>query len=181
MRVVAGSAKGRRLAPVPPGTRPLSDRAREGLFSSLGEAVVDTRVLDLYAGTGANGIEALSRGAREAVFVEKSPPAIRALRVNLQRTGLEERGTILRRDVLRFLATAPPDPFELIFLDPPWATPPGELDGLVAGLDAGWLSAGWTVVLHRPSQGYMPVIPVNWHVAKRLGYGDSLLALYREV
>jgi 16S rRNA (guanine966-N2)-methyltransferase len=181
MRVVAGSAKGRRLAPVPPGTRPLSDRAREGLFSSLGEAVSGSRVLDLYAGTGANGIEALSRGAREATFVERSGEAIRALRSNLDRTELSDMANVVKGDVLRFLGGSKPSPSDLVFLDPPWATPPEMLDSLAGGLAAGWLSPGWTVVLHRPTKGYMPVIPVNWRVAKRLVYGDTLLALYREV
>ena len=77
MRVVAGAARGRRLAPVPEGTRPVSDRAREGLFSSLGDAVVGAGVLDLFAGTGALGIEALSRGAAGATFVDRAPGAIR--------------------------------------------------------------------------------------------------------
>ena len=181
MRVVAGSAKGRRLAPVPPGTRPLSDRAREGLFSSLGEAVQGARVLDLFAGTGANGIEALSRGSEHAVFVEKADAAIRALRSNLERTDLSDRAKVIKRDVLRFLRGSEPDPHGLVFLDPPWATPPLTLDELVEAVSAGWLGPGWTVVLHRPSKGYMPVIPVNWRVAKRLVYGDSVLALYREV
>src|SRR5919198_1335112 len=144
MRVVAGSAKGRRLAPVPPGTRPLSDRAREGLFSSLGEA-------------------------------------IRALRSNLDRTELSDMAKVVKGDVLRFLGGSRPSPSDLVFLDPPWATPPEMLDSLAEGLAAGWLSPGWTVVLHRPTKGYMPVIPVNWRVAKRLVYGDTLLALYREV
>jgi 16S rRNA (guanine966-N2)-methyltransferase len=181
MRVVGGSAKGRRLAPVPAGTRPLSDRAREGLFSSLAQTVDGVRVLDLYAGTGANGIEALSRGAEQAVFVERSEPAIRALRSNLVRTGLSELATILKRDVLRFLRGSTPEAYRLVFLDPPWATAPPTLDALVEALGRGWLGPGWTVVLHRPTKGYMPVIPVNWQLAKRLVYGDSLLALYREV
>ena len=85
MRVVAGESRGRRLAPVPAGTRPVSDRAREGLFSSLGELVQGARVLDLFAGTGAVGIEALSRGADRAVFVDSSLAAVRAVRDNLER------------------------------------------------------------------------------------------------
>ena len=90
MRVVAGSAKGVKLGPVPPGVRPLSDRAREGLFSSLGPSVRGARVLDLFAGTGATGIEALSRGARDAVFVDAGAGAVRAVRDNLRRTKLAD-------------------------------------------------------------------------------------------
>jgi 16S rRNA (guanine966-N2)-methyltransferase len=83
VRVIAGTAKGTRLAAVPPGVRPVSDRAREGVFSSLGELVSGAAVLDLFAGTGAMGIEALSRGAAAAVFVERSPRAIASIRQNL--------------------------------------------------------------------------------------------------
>src|SRR4029079_16781957 len=88
MRIIAGTARGVRLAPFPDGTRPLADRAREGLFSSLGEAVVEAAVLDLFAGTGAVGIEALSRGAARAVFVDSSPDAVRTIRENLERAKL---------------------------------------------------------------------------------------------
>src|SRR4051794_29645804 len=99
MRVVAGSARGRRLGPVPPGTRPVSDRAREGLFSSLGPDVDGARVLDLYAGTGALGLEALSRGAASATFVDDAAPAIRTITGNLDRTGLSQATTrIVKRD-----------------------------------------------------------------------------------
>src|SRR5438093_3582697 len=97
MRVIGGEAKGTRLAPVPRGTRPASDRAREGFFSSLGDRVRGARVLDLFAGTGAMGIEALSRGAEHATFVDSSPAAIATVRDNLRRTGLAERASVLRR------------------------------------------------------------------------------------
>ena len=95
---MAGSAKGTRLAPVPAGTRPLSDRAREGLFSSLGGFVQDTRVLDLFAGTGAVGIEALSRGAASALFVDSAPAAARIAAENLRRTRLAKSATVRRQD-----------------------------------------------------------------------------------
>ncbi|HXF37509.1 MAG TPA: RsmD family RNA methyltransferase, partial [Actinomycetota bacterium] len=103
MRVIAGTAKGTHLASVPPGVRPVSDRAREGLFSSLGGAVAGAFVLDLYAGTGAVGIEALSRGAAGVVFVERAPAAVATIRENLRRTGLEALGEVVRADVPRFL------------------------------------------------------------------------------
>src|SRR5438093_101334 len=112
MRVVAGAAKGRRLAPVPAGTRPVSDRAREGLFSSLGPAVEGARVLDLFAGTGALGIEALSRGAVSAAFVDRAQAAVRTIRENLRRTELAERARVVRRDALRFLSELSDDPGE---------------------------------------------------------------------
>ena len=107
MRVIAGSAKGMRLGPVPPGVRPVSDRAREGLFSSLALEIPDARVLDLYAGTGALGIEALSRGAEHAVFVDRAYQASAAIHDNLDRTRLVDRATVVTQDVSAFVAKAP--------------------------------------------------------------------------
>src|SRR3954462_13585584 len=103
MRIIAGSARGARLGPVPPGVRPVSDRAREGLFSSLGDRVVDAEVLDLYAGTGALGIEALSRGAERATFVEPDRRAATAVGANLASVGVEPRAAVRQRPVLSFL------------------------------------------------------------------------------
>ena len=117
MRVVAGEFKGRRLAaPRGAGTRPTADRVREALFSMLGDVTGD-RVLDLYAGSGALGIEALSRGAASAVFVERDPQAVAAIERNLAAVGVE--AVVVRQDVLRYLARAD-GPFELVFCDPPY-------------------------------------------------------------
>jgi 16S rRNA (guanine966-N2)-methyltransferase len=117
LRVVAGTFKGRRLA-APRGTRtrPTADRVREALFSMLGD-VGGARVLDLYAGSGALGIEALSRGADSAVFVERDAAAVAAIERNLAAVGVEAK--VLRQDVLRFLAGAD-GPFDLVFCDPPY-------------------------------------------------------------
>jgi 16S rRNA (guanine966-N2)-methyltransferase len=121
MRVVAGAFKGRRLqAPRGQRTRPTSDRVREALFSMLG-SVEGARVLDLYAGSGALGIEALSRGAESAVFVERAAAAAVALGRNLEALGLEQE--VRRRDALAYVASdaARDDgPFDLVFLDPPY-------------------------------------------------------------
>jgi 16S rRNA (guanine966-N2)-methyltransferase len=183
MRVIAGSAKGSRLSPVPAGVRPLSDRAREGLFASLGTAVNDARVLDLYAGTGAMGIEALSRGASSATFVESSRPVMVALRTNLEKTHLSERATVVASDTLDFLSRkASEGPFDLVLADPPYALGAPELDEVLARLADGWLAEGpWTVVLTRGKKSSSPVIPLHWVVSRQLGYGDSLVILYREV
>jgi len=117
MRVVAGAFKGRRLhAPRGSGTRPTADRVREALFSMLGD-VSGARVLDLYAGSGALGIEALSRGAASAIFVERDPRAVSALRRNLEAVGSEAE--VRRQDALRFLASAR-GTFGVVFLDPPY-------------------------------------------------------------
>src|SRR5207344_1587714 len=140
MRVIAGSAKGMRLGPVPPGVRPVSDRAREGLFSSLALEVPDARVLDLYAGTGAMGIEALSRGATHAVFVDRAYEASAAVHDNLDRTRLADRATVVTQDVAAFLAGAPPlgGPFDLVTLDPPYDIDAADLAAVLARLGPGW-------------------------------------------
>lgn len=182
MRIVAGSAKGVRLAPVPPGVRPLSDRAREGLFSSLGAEVPGAAVLDLYAGTGAVGIEALSRGADRAMFVERSHRALAALHTNLESARVAERATVVLADAVSFLRTEARSgaPFDLVVLDPPYETGPPELDEVLALLAAGLVGReGFTVVLTRGVRSSTPVIPLHWRAARELRYGDSLLTLYR--
>lgn len=178
MRVIAGSAKGTRLAPVPAGTRPLSDRAREGLFSSLGPFVRDARVLDLFAGTGAMGIEALSRGARTALFVESAPAAARTIRENLRRTRLEKAGIVRRVEVRRALGQEPGE-FDLVLLDPPYRLPGPILDAVLAEIAGqGVAAAGARVAVTRPKQDYMPVIPVNWQLERRLPYGDMVVLVF---
>jgi 16S rRNA (guanine966-N2)-methyltransferase len=120
MRVIAGVARGVPLsAPRDRGTRPITDRVKETLFGILAERVPGARVLDLYAGSGAIGIEALSRGAAHATFVEKAQPALAALRANLERTRLGELARVEAREVERFLRDAT-DAWDLVFLDPPY-------------------------------------------------------------
>jgi 16S rRNA (guanine966-N2)-methyltransferase len=183
MRVIAGSAKGRRLGPVPPGVRPVSDRAREGLFSSLAGRVVEARCLDLFAGTGAVGIEALSRGASVCRFVDRSRGAAAAIRENLRKTGLADRATVVTADVLDHLRRGPGDeePADLVFLDPPYELEGSPLDACLAALDRGWLAPpGWTVVVTRGHKSSLPGVPLHWAAGRQLRYGDSLLTLYRE-
>jgi 16S rRNA (guanine966-N2)-methyltransferase len=182
MRVIAGSARGTRLGRVPAGVRPVSDRAREGLFSSLGGRLENARGLDLYAGTGALGIEALSRGAERAVFVESSPAAVTAVRDNLARTALDDRAAVQRSDVRRFLERGPADAegFDLVFLDPPYEARGTELGSVLALLDRKpLLREGFTVVLSRGSRSSKHVIPLHWSIARRLSYGDSVIMLFR--
>ena len=180
MRVIAGTAKGTRLGRVPAGVRPVSDRVREGLFSSIGPRVEGARVLDLYAGTGAVGIEALSRGARHATFVDSSPSAVAAVRENLRLTSLEERGSVQRSDVLRFLERFrdPERGFDLVVLDPPYGAGPSVVEPVLLRLDP-LLREGFTVILSRGSRNPNDVIPLHWVVARRLSYGDSVVTLFR--
>ena len=119
MRVIAGLAGGIQLEVPKNGVRPTMDRVKAAIFSSLGELVIGGRVLDLFAGTGALGIEALSRGAASALFVEETAAAISAIERNLARTKIE--GRIRKQDVFAFLRSArPPEPFHIIFADPPY-------------------------------------------------------------
>ena len=179
MRIVAGSAKGVRLAPVPAGTRPLSDRAREGLFSSVGASVQGARVLDLFAGTGAMGIEALSRGAAAALFVDSAPAAVKTVRENLRRTKLERAATVRRQDVARALRTGLGQ-FDLVLLDPPYRLPAADLDAVLGEIAGqGVVRPGGAVVLTRPKASYIPVIPVHWTLERRLSYGDTVVLLFR--
>lgn len=140
MRVIAGSAKGRTLKPVPgKGTRPISDRVKESVFNILRWQVPDSRFLDLFAGTGGVGIEALSRGAEFALFVEKEPKAVRILRENLHTTQMTGQARVVQEDVFRFLLLAgqsaePDDRFDLVYVAPPqyqdlWAQTLLALDG----------------------------------------------------
>ncbi len=121
MRVIAGVARGRLLvAPRGTATRPITDRVKETLFAILGERTADANVLDLYAGSGAIGIEALSRGAAHCDFVELARPAVAAIRENLQRTGFEDVGSVHQGDVVRHLAHPSANAYDLVFLDPPY-------------------------------------------------------------
>jgi 16S rRNA (guanine(966)-N(2))-methyltransferase RsmD len=126
MRIVAGSAKGRRLeTPKGVAVRPTTDRVREALFSAISPRLVGASVLDLFAGTGALGIEALSRGAVTAVFVEQSPSTAKLLSRNIETCGVSNKARIIRRDALIALRqlTAQQQKFDLIFLDPPYHGP----------------------------------------------------------
>jgi 16S rRNA (guanine966-N2)-methyltransferase len=179
VRIVAGSAKGTRLAPVPAGTRPVSDRAREGLFSSLGTGVEGARVLDLFAGTGAMGIEALSRGAASALFLDSAPAAVKVIRENLRRTKLGKHATVRRQDALRALRQGTGS-FDLIILDPPYRLPGPYLGGVLSEIAGqGSAAARSTVVLTRSERSYTPVIPVDWLLERRLSYGDSAVLVFR--
>jgi 16S rRNA (guanine(966)-N(2))-methyltransferase RsmD len=195
LRVIAGSARGRRLvAPEGDSVRPTKDIAREAMFSALDArgALDDAHVLDLYAGTGALAIEALSRGAATAVLVEQDRAALAAIRTNLQvlEPGLQPAGRgshgpgaggraeVVARDVRRFLAAGPPAgaPFDLVFADPPYETPDdvvSEQLGVLMG--PGWLAPDAIVSVERPRRH--PVVPppgvsTGWERT----FGDTLLS-----
>lgn len=121
MRVIAGSARGRQLvSPRGTATRPITDRVKETLFGILGERVIGARVLDLYAGSGSVGIEALSRGAASCEFVERDRRAVAAIRENLDRAGVAKDASVHQMDVLRYLDHSADPLFNLAFVDPPY-------------------------------------------------------------
>jgi len=178
VRVVAGEARGRRLvAPDGRDTRPTLDRVREAMFNALGslDAVVDARVLDLYAGSGALGIEALSRGAQHATFVDDDRVARRAVSANLASTGLVDRAEVVALDALAYLRRlggGDRRTFDLVLLDPPYATDDEtwlEVLTLVEGLVPGG-------VVVAESDREVP-LPVGWHASRTKRYGGTLVSV----
>jgi len=175
MRIIAGRFGGRRLRPPPDtGVRPTSDRVREAIFAQLG-VLEDARVLDLYAGTGALGIEALSRGAAKATFVERSPASLAVLRENLSHLGLMAQSQILRGDalaVVRRLGRSA-ERFDLILADPPYDFEVGPT--LLATLqEAQILRLGGTLVIES-SRRHPVEAAQGWRVLSERRYGDTLV------
>ena len=173
MRVIAGLAKGRVLRAPGEGTRPMMDRVREALFSSLGARVEGAGVLDLYAGSGSLGLEALSRGADRVVFVERGRRAIAALQANVAAVGLG--GEIVRADVAAFVDGAA-GPFDLVFVDPPYDLPLASVEEVLGGV-ARLLRAGGVVVVHRRAGTGLPSVP-GLELVDRRRYGDTELTRF---
>ncbi len=181
MRVTTGSAKGRNLkGPPTHGTRPMSDKIRQAVFSALGSLGVEpVRVLDLYAGTGAIGIEALSRGAQHADFVEMTAPAAAVIRENLERTQLNDAGTVHRQSVQSYLHRKSP-PYDLVILDPPYADP-AILDTLRQLAESALVQSGTVVVLGHWPRLELPEIIGRLELLKRRCHGDSCFSIFEIV
>jgi 16S rRNA (guanine966-N2)-methyltransferase len=177
-RIVAGSAKGRRLAVPPRGTRPTSDRAREAMFSSLAGLVEleGRRVLDLFAGTGAVGLEALSRGAAAVCFVESDRAVCEILRRNVDAVALPG-AEIHRRPAAAYLVGSGADePFDLVFADPPYAFADEPLAVLLTTLATPrWLAESAVVVVERSVRGREPSWPEAIEPIKHKRYGEGVL------
>jgi 16S rRNA (guanine966-N2)-methyltransferase len=171
VRIIAGMWRGRRIHfPDMPALRPTPDRVRETLFNWLQHSITDTRVLDLFAGSGALGLEALSRGAREAVFVEQFPAAARTLQEQLVRFGGAGKGRILEMGAARFLRN-PGEPFDIAFLDPPFGT--NALAEYIPLLDSGeWLKVGGLVYLENERAAGAPALPGHWELLKSKSAGE---------
>lgn len=178
MRIIAGEAGGRRLkSPETKGTRPVTDRVREAVFSSIGSWVVDSLVGDLYAGSGSFGLEALSRGANSAVFVEKGRKALAALRHNVETIGLG--GSVIESTVQDYLAQAN-HRFHLVFMDPPWDQPTERMEEELAKLDR-FLLPHAEVIVSRRHTDRVPQPPETWRVATDRRYGDTRIIRYEKV
>ncbi len=179
IRVISGTARGRRLKMVPGATsRPVMDRVKEACFSKLGRRVTRARFLDLFAGTGSVAIEALSRGAAEALLVERDARAIRIIHENLKLAGVEKRAGVMRADVFDWLRTSPPQRHDLIYIAPPqyremWSRTLHLLDE----------RPGWT---HHDSQIIVQIDPVERKglaldrltLMDERRYGNTLLMYY---
>jgi 16S rRNA (guanine966-N2)-methyltransferase len=177
-RIIAGSVGGRRLAVVPGrGTRPTSDRAREGVFATV-EAIrgglAGAAVLDLYAGTGAVGLEALSRGASDVLLVEDDGRAARVIRENIAALGLPG-ARVINGAVARVLAAGPAGerPRDFAFADPPYAVRDDELTRVLAALRRGWLAPGALVAVERATRSGAPTWPAGYEPDRSRRYGEA--------
>ena len=182
MRIIGGTARGLHLAPVGAGDaaahlRPTSDRVREAIFNLLinggyGNPVTGARVLDIFAGTGALGLEALSRGATHATFIENGPTALPLINRNITLMRAETRTTVLRRDATN---PGPGPPHNLIFLDPPYGKSLGQT-ALTAAQTSGWLAPDALVVWE---EGTPPTPPPNFTQLDQRRYGDTVVTILR--
>ena len=180
MRVITGKARGIQLK-TPEGltTRPTSDRVKEALFSIIQFEIPGARVLDLFGGTGQLGIEALSRGAKSATFVDAGEPACRLIRENLRRTKLEGDGKVVRSDYMDYLKRCREE-YDIIFLDPPYAEVFLE-NSLKQIAEIDILRSGGIIVAERPVGKELPWEFEGFNRSKDYKYGNTLLTLYRKV
>jgi 16S rRNA (guanine966-N2)-methyltransferase len=180
-RVIAGTARGVRLSAPGAGTRPIGDRVKQTLFAVLDPELDGARVLDLFAGSGAGGIEALSRGAAHAVFVEKDGGACRVISENLRRTDLAARATVVRRDVAAWLndaaGAAAELPFDIVLADPPYA----DTDALAHALQlvGPHLAAGGVLVAKHFWRDAPPARVGLLASVRDRRFGETALTFYR--
>ena len=180
MRVITGKARGIVLkTPDGMATRPTSDRVKEAIFSIIQFDVPTARVLDLFGGTGQLGIEALSRDAKSAVFVDEREDACRLIRDNLKRTKLEQYGRVVRSDYMAYLRSCR-DKFDIIFLDPPYAEVFLE-NSLKMITEIDILQSGGIIVAERPNGKELPWVFPGFERSRDYKYGNTLVTIYRKV
>ncbi|WP_029253771.1 16S rRNA (guanine(966)-N(2))-methyltransferase RsmD [Paraoerskovia marina] len=174
-RIVAGEFGGRTLHVPPRGTRPTSDRVREAIFSRLEHhgVLAEARVLDLYSGSGALGLEAVSRGAAHATLVDAARSAVEMGRRNAQELGATAVVAVHEK-AERFVATAPAEPWDVVFCDPPYDVRGETVDALLAALDeTGALTDDTLVVVERSSRSAAPAWPAGWEADVSKAYGET--------
>lgn len=182
MRVIGGSRRGMRLKSLPGrNTRPTSDRVKEALFNIIAPDVAEARVLDLFAGTGGVGIEALSRGAASVCFVEQSPKAAAVLRANVAQTGFADDARIIVADVFRALPRLAREKtaFDLVFIDPPYAEVPAE-DVVRVVVERGLLAVGGFVIVEHAAEKDMPERIENLVKIRSARYGGTVLTFFAD-
>lgn len=180
MRVITGSARGIQLK-TPDGmkTRPTSDRVKEALFSIIQFEIAGAHVLDLFGGTGQLGIEALSRGAKSAVFVDESDNACKLIRENLRRTKMEQKGSVVRSDYLAYLNRTK-ERFDIVFLDPPYAEVYLE-NSLKCISEIDILHSNAIIIAERPLGKELPWECEGFQRSRDYKYGNTLLTVYRKL
>ena len=181
-RVISGAARGRRLRVPGEGTRPTSDRVREALFSAIESrtgSLAGACVADLYAGSGAVGLEALSRGASHALLVERDRTAVTVIRANVDTVGLPG-AVVIAQDVSRVTSGAPPSaasaPYDVVYVDPPYDVPDDTVEAVLDGLAThGWLAESALVLVERARRTAAFVWPDGYHADRDRTYGDTMV------
>jgi len=181
-RIIAGSAKGHRLQVPRAGTRPTSDRVREAMFSTIGSWLASqdrpwssVAVLDLFAGSGALGLEAASRGAEVTVLVERNPRVAAVIRRNAQACGLDHVRVLVAPALSLPARAGDLPPFDLCLVDPPYELDAVELGIGLAGIATGWLNPQSLLVVERPAGDGRSPLPADWVVIDERRYGDTCL------
>jgi 16S rRNA (guanine966-N2)-methyltransferase len=180
MRVISGSARGRTLKAAGEATRPITDRAKTSLFNILSARVIGAIVLDLFAGAGSVGIEALSRGARAATFVELDQIALKTIRANLEMTRLDARAKIVRLDVFKFIRHATEEKFDLIYIAPPqykdlWSETLAALNGVDL------LAKDGVIVAQIHPKEYKELALTQFELFDQRKYGNTMLCFYHKI
>jgi len=177
MRVTGGIGRGQRLkVPTGSGVRPTSDKVKQALFNILGDRVIDASFLDLYAGAGGIGIEALSRHAGSVVFVDSSPASLSAIKKNIEQSGLGDRAQVVAAKAETYLKK-PSGPYDIVFLDPPYAEDMQPLLDLIAG--SGTVKDDGIVVAEHFKKQHSPEKAGALVLYREARYGDTVLAFYK--
>lgn len=183
MRVISGSAKGIKLSSVPgKSTRPITDQVKEALFNILGSEVIGTTFLDLFGGTGAVGIEALSRGAEHVVFLDINYQASKVIQQNLQTTDLSPFATVMKKDAFVYLRETPTHAFDIIYIAPPQYKSLWQKAMEILDENPNWSAVNSTVIVQiHPKEFIEDLTYANFAIFDRRSYGDTSLIFYERI